>query len=166
MVRRYAFRSRPGGLSRRHPAFWIASWGGVGMVRHGSGTWGSLAALPFAWPILEVWGPVGLGIAALAVYAAGVWASAVVERLGEKDSSFIVIDEVAGQWLTLTAAALDPWLFLLGFGLFRLYDIWKPFPADWVDQRMGGGLGVMTDDMIAGLYGALSLWGLRWLIGW
>jgi len=71
----------------------------------------------------------------------------------------VVIDEVAGQWLTLLVAPPDLLLYLAGFLLFRLFDIRKPWPVSWADQSLPGGLGVMVDDLLAGLYAALFLYG-------
>ncbi len=97
-------------------------------------------------------------------FAVGVWASNHIGRSGEKDSSAIVIDEVAGQWLTLAVVAVDWRYYVIGFFLFRLADIAKPWPASWADRRVPGGLGVMLDDIFAGLYAALALWLIsRWL---
>jgi phosphatidylglycerophosphatase A len=81
------------------------------------------------------------------------------------DPGAVVIDEVAGQWLTLAIAPLDPLAFLLGFVLFRVADVLKPWPASWLDRRVGGAFGVMIDDVAAALYAggilAIVLWLLR-----
>ena len=158
------FRPLPAGIAAWHPATLAATWFGVGLFRFASGTWGSLAALPFAAAIAWAGGAVALGLAVLAVFGLGVWAAERIGRSGEKDSSVIVIDEVAGQWLTLLPAALDWRLYAAGFVAFRLADIVKPWPASWADQRVAGGLGGMLDDILAGLYAGLAVWGLaRWL---
>lgn len=147
-------------LSLRKPAVVLATWGGSGLLPGAPGTWGSLAALPFAWGLMFWGGPLLLAAAALTVFAAGIWAAeSYMRTTGEKDPGAIVVDEVAGLWLTLLPAGTDPLLFLAGFGLFRLFDILKPWPVSWADRRVGGGLGVMLDDVLAGLYGALVLYG-------
>jgi phosphatidylglycerophosphatase A len=131
------------------------------------GSWGSLAALPFA--ALMVWltgDPLILLPAALVCFLVGVWAGGLYARqLGIQDPGAVVIDEVAAQWLTLSVVPLDPVLYGIGFFLFRLADVVKPFPANWVDRNMKGGLGIMLDDIVAGLYAALALYFIhRWLI--
>jgi phosphatidylglycerophosphatase A len=150
------------GLPWTHPASLVATWFGSGLLPWAPGTWGSLAALPCAWAIAAVAGAAGLVAAAAAVTALGWWASAVVARASRtKDPGAIVVDEVAGQWLTLglagAAAPLDPLAYAAGFALFRLFDIVKPWPASWADRRLPGGLGVMADDLVAALYAAALL---------
>ena len=117
-----------------------------------------MAALPFAWAIASYGGSVALLVAAGGALAAGIWASGVMERAtGDKDPGKIVIDEVAGQWLTLVPVAPDPLLYLIGFLLFRIADIVKPWPASWCDRNLSGGVGVMLDDIAAGAYAAVAL---------
>jgi phosphatidylglycerophosphatase A len=106
-----------------------------------------------------------LFVATLLVFFLGWRASTVyVARTGTEDPGAIVIDEVAGQWLVLVVAPLDVWYFLLGFVLFRLFDIVKPWPVSWADRRIKGGLGVMLDDMLAGVYGAAIVVVVAWFI--
>ena len=103
--------------------------------------------------------------ASLVCFGLGWWASAIyVARTGASDPSEVVIDEVAGQWLVLAVSPLDPLSYLVGFALFRLFDIWKPWPISWADQRVGGGLGVMLDDILAAGYGMIGmiLFGMIW----
>ena len=147
------------GLPFWHPAVLLATWIGAGLLPVTPGTWGSLAALPFAWVIQSRWGDLGLLVAALLVFAVGCRVSGIVAQAsGVKDAGAIVIDEVAAQWLVLTAAPLDPVGYTLGFLLFRVADILKPWPASWADRHVGGGLGVMLDDVFAAIYagGVLS----------
>jgi phosphatidylglycerophosphatase A len=102
----------------------------------------------------------------VAVTLGGTWAAHRAERLlGGKDPGAIVIDEVAGMTLAVLAFPLTPTLLAVGFVLFRLFDVVKPFPAR-ASQRLPGGAGVMVDDLIAGLYalGALAL--LRAVMRW
>lgn len=156
---------RPG-ISPWHPAALIATWFGTGLLPKAPGTWGSLAALPFAWAMgLAGGGPLLLA-ASLLCFVVG-WAAAAlyVQRTGADDPSEVVIDEVAGQWLVLAAAPPEPLYYLIGFALFRLLDITKPWPARWADRHVHGGLGVMLDDMLAAAYGAaalavVALWGI------
>jgi len=136
----------------------IATWFGSGLSRYAPGTCGSLAALPFAWFISTTWGTTGLMLATGLIFCAGYIACKIVmPSLKEKDPQIIVIDEVAGQWLTLSAAPTDPFYYFLGFVLFRFTDIRKIWPASWIDNKVPGGLGVMLDDVVAGGYAAMTL---------
>jgi len=140
----------------------LATWFGAGLLPKAPGTWGSLTALPFAWAILHFGGVWWLAGGALAVFLVGWWASAVyVTGSGQDDPGAVVIDEVAGQWLTLLPAATTVWWhWLVGFALFRFFDIVKPWPVGWADRRVKGGLGVMVDDVIAGVYAGVLLYAL------
>ena len=149
-----------------HPAQVIASWFGVGRLPWAPGTWGSLAALPFAWAITALFGPRALLLAALALFFLGWWAAGRVVRLSAaKDPGSIVVDEVAGQWLALVVTPPSIVPYVAGFLLFRVFDIVKPWPARWIDQHVGGGLGVMADDMVAGFFAATALLLLLLLMG-
>lgn len=141
------------------PAVLIATGLGSGYLPKAPGTWGSLLAAVLAWPIAATGGSVALlsavGLAALA----GIWATrGYMARTGEQDPGPVVIDEVAGQWLTLAVCPMDPLWWLAGFAAFRLCDIVKPFPASVIDRRMHGAVGVMLDDLVAGGYAAGILW--------
>ncbi|UXI67757.1 phosphatidylglycerophosphatase A family protein [Tahibacter amnicola] len=134
-----------------HPAGWLASGFGAGLSPLAPGTVGSaVALLPYLWmrtlPL-----PLYLAIV-VAVFLAGVAASAVVvRRLRVEDPGFVVVDEFVGQWLALALAPAGwPWM-LAGFLLFRLFDVWKPWPVSWADRHVHGGLGVMLDDALAGV---------------
>jgi phosphatidylglycerophosphatase A len=141
-----------------HPAAVIASWFGVGHLPWAPGTWGSLAALPFAWAIAWLFGPRALLLASLVLFLVGWWAAARVARVSAvEDPGSIVVDEVVGQWLTLVVTPPDATAYVAGFLLFRLLDIVKPWPARWIDQHVGGGIGVMADDIVAGFYAATAL---------
>jgi phosphatidylglycerophosphatase A len=146
------------GLPRTHPAMLVATWFGCGLLPKMPGTWGSLAALPLAWLIAYISGPAGLLIAAVAIFAIGCWAAGVVEDAsGIKDAQFIVIDEVAGQFVALAPAPLAPLPYVVGFLLFRFFDIVKPFPIRWIERRFPGGFGVMADDIGAAIYAAIVM---------
>jgi phosphatidylglycerophosphatase A len=145
------------GASRPAAAL-LATWFGVGLIPIAPGTWGSLAALPLAWVIRSLWGTISLAIAIAIVFFAGWWAAATVTKASAiKDPGAVVIDEVAGQWLVLLAAPRDPLAWVLAFSLFRIFDIWKPWPVRWADRNITGGLGVMLDDLLAAVYAALAL---------
>lgn len=122
------------------------------------GSWGSLAALPCAWVIRSAWGAPGLATATGIALAVGWWAAATVARASsDKDLGAIVIDEVAAQWLVLLSAPLDPLCYALAFFLFRIFDIWKPWPVRWADRHIHGGFGIMLDDLLAAVYAVAAL---------
>ena len=149
----------PAGISVWHPASLVAHWFGSGLMPFATGTWGSLAALPFAVVIVWTSGAAGLAVATVAISLLGWWASETLMRTGTvNDPGYIVVDEVAGMWLTLLAAPLTWWAYALGFLLFRAADIVKPFPAGWCDRNVHGGLGVMLDDLAAAVWSAVALW--------
>jgi phosphatidylglycerophosphatase A len=136
----------------------LSTWCGTGLLPLMPGTWGSLAALPCAWAIRACWGATGLAVAASITFVAGCWAaSKVAKASGAADPGVIVIDEVTGQWLTLLPASLDPLPYALAFLLFRVFDIWKPWPVRWADRHVNGGFGIMLDDVVAAVYAALAL---------
>ena len=91
--------------------------------------------------------------AAAIAFLAGWWASAhVAEASGIFDPGFVVIDEIAAQLLILAATPRDWRFYLAAFVLFRLFDIWKPFPVNWLDRTVKGGFGIMLDDVAAAIY--------------
>jgi phosphatidylglycerophosphatase A len=149
------------GLPLWHPAVLLATGGGTGLLPFAPGTCGSLAALPFAWMIRSHWGAAGIAVATLIVFIIGWWAAAAVAKAsGLKDPGAIVIDEVAGQWLVLMPAPPNPLSYALAFVLFRIFDVWKPWPARWADHHVKGGLGIMLDDLLAAVYAVALLRGL------
>lgn len=136
----------------------VATFFGSGLSPVAPGTVGSLAALPLAYFLLSV--PVGQAMLVIgALFLMGVWASNAIEAaLEQHDASLIVIDEVVGQCLVVTLldvflrGAVDTTLLLLiSFIGFRLFDITKPWPVGWVDRKIGDGVGVMLDDVVAAL---------------
>jgi phosphatidylglycerophosphatase A len=136
----------------------LATWFGAGCLPKAPGTWGSLAALPLAWLLWLGGGRPLLAVAAVVVFFAGWWAAErTVATLGIPDPGSVVVDEVVGQWLVLIAAPPDLLAWTIGFVLFRLFDIVKPWPVSWADRRIGGGLGVMLDDVLAGCYGLIAM---------
>jgi phosphatidylglycerophosphatase A len=149
------------GLAFWHPASLLATWFGAGLLPRAPGTWGSLAALPFAYAIVAAAGPWALLAAAGAVFLAGLWASGIyAAALGTGDPGSVVIDEVAGQWLALvplatTAMALDPLFYGIAFAAFRVFDVLKPWPVSIIDRRLPGAWGIMGDDIAAGIYAGL-----------
>ncbi len=145
-------------VRRGTPAFLIATWFGTGLLPRAPGTWGSLIALPFAWALVWAGGPWLLLAAAAALFALGIWAAdRHIAATGQSDPSAVVVDEVVGQWLTLAFAPLDLLAYGLGFLLFRIFDVLKPWPVCLLDRHIKGGLGVMIDDVGAGIYAAIAL---------
>lgn len=147
----------------------LATAGGVGRAPAAPGTFGSALALLLYFPLAAL-GPLGYGLAALALLAAGIPAAAAAERIyGRRDDGRIVIDEVVGQLLALGPLLLAPplarghlfALLVAGFFAFRLFDIWKPGPVRWLERRIAGGWGVMLDDVAAGALAAAALVLLR-----
>ena len=135
---------------------------GVGYARFAPGTVASLVALPVAWLILWKFGPAALAAAAACIYFIGVWTTGQhALRVGRIDPSECVIDEVAGQWLACAAAPLSLAGFAIAFALFRALDISKLWPVS-LGERLPGGWGIMTDDVIAGLLSAAVVAALRW----
>lgn len=149
-----------------HPALVLSTWFYSGLAPKAPGTMGSLAALPFAWIIIERYGAIGLSTAIIVVFFLGLWASKVyMTETGKTDPGEIVIDEVAGQWIaclpiaTMTSTIpLSPGPLVLAFIAFRVFDIYKPWPIKIFDQRHDA-YGVMMDDVIAGFFAAIILIG-------
>jgi phosphatidylglycerophosphatase A len=145
-------------------AWLYATWFGCGLSPVAPGTVGSLAAILIAWPLSRLgFGRVHFLILAFALlYPAILAAGKVASLTASKDPQVVVIDEVLGQWLTLAGALrFDLFTFALAFGLFRLFDIWKPPPIRLIEQ-IPGGAGIVLDDLMAGAYAALVLF----LVGW
>lgn len=141
----------------------LATWFGSGYSPKAPGTAGSLLALPFGWTIANFGGEIWLGVATVVVTFVGIWvANVYMSQAGEHDPGPVVIDEVAGQWLAMLplAAAITWQVACAAFVLFRLFDIFKPWPISWADKNIGGGLGVMFDDILAGAAAAAVLYGL------
>lgn len=151
-------------LDFKNPATWLATWGGCGLIHPAPGTWGTIGALPFGIILLMLGGVPALILAIALLFPAGLWAARHFEKMvREKDSSMIVIDEVIGMFIALIPALLSPLSIASAFILFRLFDIWKPWPINWMDKKIHGALGVMIDDVMAGIYAALIMIGLRYV---
>ena len=138
----------------------VASFGGVGTLPRAPGTWGSLAALLLGLVLMAL--PGALLVASLAACAAGVVAIPQCVPDRDADPSWVVIDEVAGQWIAMLGlGSVTVSGALLAFIGFRLLDIIKPGPIGWAD-RQDGAFGIMTDDILAGVAVALALIAARW----
>jgi phosphatidylglycerophosphatase A len=150
-----------------HPAGWIAAGFGSGLSPWAPGTAGSLLAL-LPWLALRELPLAWLGVAIIAAFALGVWTCDwAVRRLRIEDPGVVVWDEFVGLWIALVPLVIWPhhalWI-LIGFALFRLFDIAKPWPVSWADKNVKGGLGVMLDDVVAGVLAALALVFLQQLV--
>ena len=145
-------------------AFLLATWFGCGYSPTAPGTVGSLAALAIAILIHVGYGSGRITFLLLAVLliAPGIWAAGVIaKRERREDPGIVVVDEVIGQWITLAGAATFNWKsWLAAFVLFRALDIWKPPPARQL-ERLHGGYGIIADDIMAGIYGALAIFVLE-----
>jgi phosphatidylglycerophosphatase A len=140
----------------------LATFFGVGRSPVAPGTVASAVALPLAWIILWKLGPIALAAASIAIFLVGVWSTDVyAAKTAKHDPSECVIDEVAGQWLACAVAPLSLAGFAVAFVLFRLFDITKLWPVS-EGEKLPGGWGIMTDDMIAGALSAVIIAGLRW----
>ena len=152
--------------SLKNPSVLLATWFASGYAPKAPGTAGSLAALPFAWLISEYAGILALIIAVAVVFVIGIFAAnSYMAKSGEHDPGSVVIDEVAGQWLTLTVVPLDPFLYIAGFLAFRFFDILKPWPIKNFEKISEGGFGVMIDDIAAAGYAILVLLAVQALMG-
>jgi phosphatidylglycerophosphatase A len=136
----------------------IASAGGIGFFPWAPGTAGSAVAAVVGAAVLHLAGPIVLAVAALAAALGGIWA--IRAARAKDDPGWVVIDEVAGQWITLLGLHHLSWGgIVVAFALFRLLDITKPGPIGAAD-RMNSALGIMLDDVLAGVAGAVLLWAL------
>jgi phosphatidylglycerophosphatase A len=148
----------------RDPVNLLAFGFGSGLAPVAPGTAGSLVGLALAWGTLEL--PTTARIlVAIALILSGVWiCGESARRIAVHDHPGIVWDEIAGIYLALLVAPPSIWAWALAFGLFRLFDIWKPWPIRDLDHRLKGGLGIMLDDLVAALYTALLLVFVGWLM--
>lgn len=137
-----------------------------GMLPKAPGTWGSLAALVFWYPMRNLSVPNYLYML-LGVFVVGFLVSGTAEKLlNRKDAGPIVIDEILGMFITLFMAPDNPAAWVIGFILFRIFDIRKPYPVSWFDTHLHGGLGIMLDDVAAGIYALISLQIFWFFFGW
>lgn len=147
----------------RNPIHFLAYGFGSGAIPIAPGTFGTLAAIPIYLLMQNLALPYYLIVLAVITLVGIALCHITARDLGVHDHPGIVWDEIAGYLLTMIAAPKG-WLWIwLGFGLFRLFDIWKPWPIRWLDRHVKGGLGIMVDDTLAAVYAwiglqLLSLW--------
>lgn len=147
-----------------NPNHFFAFGFGSGLAPKAPGTFGTLAAVPIYWLIQDLNWPLYLSWL-LVTFALGVlWCDRSSKALGVHDHGGIVWDEFVGYWITMFMAPAG-WLWIIiGFVLFRLFDIVKPWPIRWLDQKVHGGFGIMLDDLAAGIFAAVCLQLLHWRI--
>jgi phosphatidylglycerophosphatase A len=148
------------------PAGWLACGFGSGLTPVAQGTFGSLAAL-LPWLLLRQLPLPWYVLVLLSGFAIGVWACDIAGRaIDVDDHRSLVWDEFIGQWIALIPLLLPAllpvsgfqwWMVVAGFALFRLFDVWKPWPIRWMDRHLKGGMGVMVDDVVAGIFAAVVL---------
>ena len=146
------------------PVHFLAFGFGTGLAPFAPGTFGSLPGVLLFWLTMGYGLYVQLTVIALLI-AAGIWiCGESARRLGIHDHGGIVWDEIAGMYLTLMVAPVSVTGWLLAFVFFRFMDIVKPWPIRDLDHRLGGGVGIMLDDLVAALYAAVLLGLYRWLM--
>ena len=141
----------------KNPNHLFAFGFGSGLAKKAPGTFGTLAAIPFflllqnlSWPLYLSW--------LLVTFALGVlWCDRSSKAMGVHDHGGIVWDEFVGFWITMFMAPAGWVWILIGFILFRFFDILKPWPINWLDKKVHGGFGIMIDDVLAGVYALLVL---------
>ncbi len=148
----------------RQPVHLVAFGFGSGLIPWAPGTCGTLIAIPITLFVMQFGFAVHLAFAILAaifgIYVCGESA----RRLGVHDHPGIVWDEITGFAVTMLTVPANLYWVLAGFALFRLLDIWKPWPIREADHSLSGGLGIMLDDVIAGIFAAAILFGIRYLL--
>ncbi len=139
------------GLGRR--LLHVAAFGfGAGTIAVAPGTFGTLVAIPI-YLLLRDTDMLVYGVVVIAMFIFGIWCCGVTERdFGRQDMPGIVWDEIVGYLVAMFAAPIGWEYVVAGFVLFRLFDIWKPFPIRALEQRTHGGFGIMIDDILAGVY--------------
>ncbi|WP_432697372.1 phosphatidylglycerophosphatase A family protein [Marinobacterium sp. YM272] len=148
----------------RNPIHFLAFGLGSGASPWAPGTVGTLAAVPL-WYLLAQLPLITYLLIVLAAFAVGCWlCQRTSDDLGVHDHGGIVWDEFVGYWITMIAVPVAPLWAVLGFVLFRVFDILKPWPIRWADKRVHGGFGIMLDDLIAGVFAAVVLQLVIWVL--
>jgi len=135
------------------PVLFLAFGFGSGLAKKAPGTFGTLAAVPLYLALVQAQSLIVYSVVTLLVILVGVWiCGQAAEKLGEHDFGGIVWDEVAGFLVTMWLVPFTWQAVALGFILFRVFDIIKPWPIRWIDRQVHGGLGIMLDDVLAGVF--------------
>lgn len=146
-------------ITLRNPWHMLSTGFGSGLFPWMPGTIGSLAAIPFWCLLIQLpWQLYSLAV--MSAICLGIYAChQTAKDMRVHDHGCIVWDEFVGMWITLIALPVNNWRWvLIGFVLFRLLDIWKPWPIRWFDREVRGGVGIMIDDIAAGIIGALLIY--------
>jgi phosphatidylglycerophosphatase A len=147
----------------------IGSLFGSGYIPVAPGTWGSLVSVIILYPVAIVYGTAGLAISLITGSALSIWSADACEKQWGKDPGRMVIDEFAGMtivffWISFTGVlSTDIWLLISGFILFRIFDIFKPLGIDRL-QHIPSGIGILADDLLAGLYALICLHLAIWMV--
>ncbi|RRQ20384.1 phosphatidylglycerophosphatase A [Guyparkeria sp. SCN-R1] len=157
----------------RSPVMWLAFGGGTGLAPRAPGTVGTLPGLLLGWLLMTLAAPLGEAAVITVILAATLVLSVVgvylcgeaSRRLGVHDHGGIVFDEIVGVLLVFVALPETWWQVALIFLWFRVFDVIKPWPISWLDRRVHGGLGIMLDDLLAGVYALVAVWLSLWGIG-
>ena len=144
-------------LSLKNPIHFLALGFGSGLAAKAPGTFGTLAAIPLFLLMAPLSLPCYLALTLLSVLAGVYICDKAAKDMGVHDHGAIVWDEIAGLLITMIAAPAG-WLWLvIGFALFRFFDILKPWPIRWLDAKVQGGFGIMIDDVLAGIFSLICL---------
>lgn len=136
-----------------HPAHFIALGFGSGLAARAPGTFGTLASVALYWLLALAFSPLVIAFLAIPLFFVGVWACGKTGRdLGVADHGAMVWDEIVAFLPLAAIASASPWLQAFAFVLFRLFDIWKPYPIRELERNVKGGMGVMVDDVFAAFY--------------
>ena len=146
----------------RSPVLLLAFGFGSGLSPKAPGTMGTIAAVPLWLLLAHLSQPMSLLIILISAIAGIAICGAAAEKLGVHDHGGIVWDEFVGYWITMTFLPLSYVSMFIGFVLFRIFDILKPWPISWLNKKVSGGLGIMLDDVVAGL----AAGGCGWLLYW
>ena len=156
----------------RSPVMWLAFGGGTGLSPRAPGTVGTLPGILLGWLLMTLaapWGEVaviGLLLASTVLLSVvGVYlCGEASRRLGVHDHGGIVFDEIVGVLPVFVILPDAWWQLVLIFAWFRVFDVIKPWPIGWLDRRVHGGLGIMVDDLLAGVYALAAVWSSLWVI--
>lgn len=157
-----SLRPLPSTIHGNEIFYLIVTWFQSGRIRPVSGTWGSLAALPFCWALKIIGGPWLMIAFAITIFTLGLWAiKEYTTHTKHADPAEVVIDEVLGMAIVWVFTPIDNLLLIItGFILFRLFDGIKRGPVGWCDKNIKGPPGVIIDDLVAGLMAGFCVWGL------